>query len=100
MSERRFRDCMRCVCATEEDRASRGGRWVLPDAEGEPLSPALKPGGHGAIWKLMHDQGVFTWLAAKGRKGGVVRQITNPMAGTDTTLLALSGGGSSTLTPH
>lgn len=64
---------------------------MLP--EGEHLSPALKPGGHGAIWKLMHDQGVFTWLAAKGRKGGVVRQITNPMAGTDTTLLALSGVG-------
>ena len=83
---------------------TRGGRWVLPEDDdggeggapgesGGQLNPALKPGGHGAIWKLMHDQGVFTWLAAKGREGGVVRQITNPMAGTDTTLLALSGVG-------
>jgi len=68
---------------------THAGRWV-PNGE---LNLALKPGGHGAIWKLMHDQGVFTWLAAKGRTGGVVRQITNPMAGTDTTLLALSGVG-------
>ena len=64
----------------------------MPDKEGE-LAIALKPGGHGAIWKLMHDRGVFTWLAAKGRKGATVRQITNPMAGTDTTILALSGVG-------
>ena len=70
---------------------TRGGAWV-PDKEGE-LAIALKPGGHGAIWKLMHDRGVFTWLAAKGRKGATVRQITNPMAGTDTTILALSGVG-------
>jgi hypothetical protein len=41
----------------------------------------------------MHDQGIFAWLEAQGRTGGVVRQITNPMAGTDTTLLALSGVG-------
>jgi hypothetical protein len=57
------------------------------------MSVALKPGGHGAIWKLMHDQGVFTWLGAKKRVGATVRQITNPMAGTDTTIFALSGVG-------
>ena len=54
---------------------------------------SLKPGGHGAIWKLMHDDGVFDWLDSRGREGGIVRQITNPMAGTDTTLLSLSGVG-------
>ena len=34
------------------------GLWVLP----EPLKPSFKPGGHGAIWKLMWDKGVFAWL--------------------------------------
>jgi UTP---glucose-1-phosphate uridylyltransferase len=68
-----------------------GGRWVTEG--GGDLCVSLKPGGHGAIWKLMHDQGVFTWLDAKGRKGATVRQITNPMAGTDTTILALAGVG-------
>jgi hypothetical protein len=26
----------------------------------------MKPGGHGAIWKLMHDEGVFDWLQGAG----------------------------------
>ena len=69
----------------------RGGAWVV--SEEKEMSVALKPGGHGAIWKLMHDQGVFTWLGAKKRVGATVRQITNPMAGTDTTIFALSGVG-------
>lgn len=38
------------------------GQWVLPEA----LAPSLKPGGHGAIWKLMHDQGIFKWLDGHG----------------------------------
>jgi UDP-N-acetylglucosamine pyrophosphorylase len=29
----------------------------------------MKPGGHGAIWKLMHDEGVFDWLRASGGRG-------------------------------
>jgi len=65
------------------------GKWVAKDL----AKIALKPGGHGAIWKLMLDEGVFDWLESQGRIGGVVRQITNPMAGTDTTLLSLSGVG-------
>ena len=69
---------------------TRGGQWVTEG--GDDLSVALKPGATAAIWKLMHDQGVFTWLEAKGRKGATVRQITNPMAGTDT-ILALAGVG-------
>lgn len=70
----------------------KGGKWVTDDTSKE-MSFALKPGGHGAIWKLMSDQGVFTWLGAKNKSGAVVRQITNPMAGTDTTIFALSGVG-------
>jgi hypothetical protein len=41
-----------------------------------PLAPMMKPGGHGAIWKLMVDEGVFTWLRkTHGRTAAVVRQI-------------------------
>mmetsp|Transcript_2837 Transcript_2837/g.9609 ORF Transcript_2837/g.9609 Transcript_2837/m.9609 type:complete len:690 (-) Transcript_2837:227-2296(-) len=65
------------------------GRWLLP----KPFSPKLKPGGHGAIWKLMLDEGVFDWFRGQGRKATIVRQISNPMAGTDVTLLALAGTG-------
>ena len=35
----------------------------------------LKPGGHGAIWKLMQDEGIFRWLAAHDRQAAIVRQI-------------------------
>ncbi|KAF5837813.1 nucleotide-diphospho-sugar transferase [Dunaliella salina] len=65
------------------------GQWLLSDA----MQLMAKPGGHGAIWKLMRDEGVFAWLQQQGRKAALVRQISNPMAGTDTTLLALAGRG-------
>ena len=47
------------------------GRWLVP----RPLAPCMKPGGHGAIWKLMLDEGVFQWLASRGREAALVRQI-------------------------
>lgn len=37
--------------------------------------------------------GVFDWLQGQGRSAALVRQISNPMAGVDTTLLALAGTG-------
>jgi hypothetical protein len=37
--------------------------------------------------------GVFAWLQQQGRLAALVRQISNPMAGVDTTLLALAGTG-------
>ena len=58
------------------------------------MNPHMKPGGHGVIWKLMKDKGVFDWLRnGHGRQAAIVRQISNPMAGTDNTLLALAGAG-------
>lgn len=33
-------------------------------------------------------------MIPKGREAAIVRQISNPMAGTDTTLLSLAGVGS------
>lgn len=67
-----------------------GGRWPMAG----PLAPMMKPGGHGAIWKLMVDNGIFEWLKTTHRRdAAVVRQISNPLAGTDDTLLALTGTG-------
>lgn len=51
--------------------SSEDGRWLLP----EPLQPLMKPGGHGAIWKLMLDEGVFEWLSNRRREAAIVRQI-------------------------
>ncbi len=51
--------------------SAEDGSWLLP----EPLRPLMKPGGHGAIWKLMLDEGVFTWLSNRRREAAIVRQI-------------------------
>ena len=51
--------------------SAEDGSWLLP----EPLRPLMKPGGHGAIWKLMLDEGVFTWLKTRRRQAAIVRQI-------------------------
>eukprot|EP00887_Chlorella_sp_A99_P002643 scaffold6.g2643.t1 len=104
------------VCADD-------GRWLLSSplkarTAGAPhrlyrAPPVeMKPGGHGVIWKLMIDEGVFSWLVEQGREAAIVRQISNPISGapadrerrraggratpcarTDTTLLALAGAG-------
>lgn len=69
--------------------AAEDGHWLIS----EPLELILKPGGHGVIWKLAFDRGVFDWFYKKGRKAAIVRQISNPIAATDVTLLALTGVG-------
>lgn len=51
--------------------SAEDGQWLLP----EGLAPLLKPGGHGAVWKLMLDQGIFDWLSHHDREGAIVRQI-------------------------
>ncbi len=65
------------------------GNWYLLG----PLAPLLKPGGHGALWKLARDQGIFEWLAFLGRQKALIRQINNPIAGLDYGLLAFIGLG-------
>jgi hypothetical protein len=65
------------------------GKWTMSG----PCKVIMKPGGHGVIWKLMLDNGVFDWLKDHNRDAAIVRQISNPMAGQDRTLLALSGHG-------
>eukprot|EP00850_Spirogloea_muscicola_P007041 SM000034S12795 [mRNA] locus=s34:807597:812161:+ [translate_table: standard] len=69
--------------------AADSGKWLMS----EPLTAVLKPGGHGVIWKLAADEGIFDWFRCLGRSSALVRQISNPLAATDVTLLALSGSG-------
>ncbi|MBA2728736.1 MAG: hypothetical protein H0U49_11260 [Parachlamydiaceae bacterium] len=58
-----------------------------------PLKLCLKPGGHGVIWKLAQDNGIFTWFEELGRRKILVRQINNPVAGTDHGIIAFTGIG-------
>lgn len=71
---------------------TKEGHWSLK----APLHLNLKPGGHGVIWKLAHDAGVFEWLKTLNRSKGIVRQINNPIAGTDNGILGLIGVGCQT----
>jgi hypothetical protein len=65
------------------------GNWCMMG----PGRPLMKPGGHGAIWKLAKDCKIFEWLESLGKKKALIRQINNPIAGLDYGLLAFSGIG-------
>ena len=65
------------------------GKWCFK--EGGRL--LLKPGGHGVIWKLAQEAGIFEWFKHLGRTKILLRQVNNPVAGCDFGLLALSGIG-------
>ncbi|KAF7124023.1 hypothetical protein RHSIM_Rhsim12G0073000 [Rhododendron simsii] len=65
------------------------GQWLVT----RQFMPVCKPGGHGVIWKLACDKGIFQWFYNHGRKGATVRQVSNVLAATDLTLLALAGIG-------
>ncbi len=58
-----------------------------------PCKLLMKPGGHGVIWRLARDEGIFSWLRQQERSKALVRQINNPMAGIDLGLLAFTGIG-------
>lgn len=68
---------------------SAEGQWL----QNEKGGLVTRPGGHGVLWKVMEEQGAYPWLAERGRSHALVRQINNPLAATDCTLLALSGLG-------
>lgn len=65
------------------------GFWVMQG----PLKMLLKPGGHGVIWKLASDQGVLDKLMSQNYTKLLVRQINNPIAGTDHSLCSFVGLG-------
>lgn len=58
-----------------------------------PLELNMKPGGHGIIWQLMQTCGIFDGFSDLKRDKLILRQINNPVAGTDQNLLALYGQG-------
>ena len=68
---------------------AENGLWAL----NSPLSLALKPSGHGAIWKLMKEKKGFDFLKKHSRTKALIRQINNPIANCDYTLLAFIGAG-------
>lgn len=68
---------------------TREGDWCLQ----KPLKLLLKPGGHGMLWTLLEQSGVFEFLKKRGASKALIRQINNPMAGTDYGLLAFLGYG-------
>lgn len=65
------------------------GHWIW-DGNGKLM---LKPGGHGAIWKLAKDHGILDWFRSLGGRYALIRQINNPLAGLDYGLLAFAGFG-------
>jgi hypothetical protein len=65
------------------------GDWCV-SAPGQLLT---KPGGHGVMWRLARDAGVFEWMKEHGRHKVLIRQINNPIAGVDHGLLMLVGVG-------
>ncbi|XP_047270830.1 UTP--glucose-1-phosphate uridylyltransferase 3, chloroplastic isoform X3 [Capsicum annuum] len=69
--------------------SAEDGQWLAS----RPFKPVCKPGGHGVIWKLAYNEGVFQWFHDHGRRGATVRQVSNVVAATDVTLLALAGIG-------
>lgn len=68
---------------------SQEGRWCFSS----PMELITKPGGHGVIWKCARDSGALDWLKKQGRTKCLVRQINNPIAGEDSTLLGFAGAG-------
>jgi UTP---glucose-1-phosphate uridylyltransferase len=67
------------------------GNWVLSS----PFSLSKKPGGHGVLWYLLKTKGVLDKQIKQKRTKALIRQINNPIAGTDQLLLALLGAGTS-----
>ena len=76
--------CQPCVPTIDEQ-----GNWGLKGS----MHLLLRPGGHGVIWKLAQEEGVFDWFSKRGRKKTLIRQINNVAAGIDHGLLAFTGIG-------
>lgn len=51
--------------------SAEDGEWIIS----RQFMPVCKPGGHGVIWKLAYNKGVFQWFRNHGRKGATVRQV-------------------------
>lgn len=85
----RPKDSFRLFKQPEVPVITSQGQWKVKD-DGQLV---LKPGGHGLIWKLAEENGIFDWFASLGVKKVLVRQINNPIVGLDYVSLAFSGVG-------
>ncbi len=68
---------------------SSEGKWIVQS----PFQLHLKPGGHGMIWLLAKEKKVFDFFQQFERTHILLRQINNPIAGIDSTMLAFMGYG-------
>ncbi len=82
-------ESFRFFCQPSVPAVNKSGEWCLQKA----MKLILKPGGHGAIWRLAEENGIFEWLFAQGKTKALIRQINNPVAGTDYGILAFTGTG-------
>lgn len=85
----RPKESFRLFCQPLVPAVDEKGNWVWQGAE----KFLLKPGGHGALWKVAQDAGVLSWLSSQGIQQILVRQVNNPLAGVDSGLLAFLGFG-------
>ncbi len=85
----RPKDSFRFFCQPVVPTMDKQGKWCLSGS----MRLLMKPGGHGVLWKVAKQAGIFDWLERLGRKKTLIRQINNPIAGTDYGLLAFCGIG-------
>ncbi|MDP1609333.1 MAG: UTP--glucose-1-phosphate uridylyltransferase [Chlamydiales bacterium] len=85
----RPKESFRLFCQPSVPVVDEQGNWIWL----RPGKLLLKPGGHGALWKMAQDEGVFSWLKEQRMKQVMVRQVNNPIAGVDYGLLAFLGFG-------
>lgn len=85
----RPKESFRFFCQPSVPTVNKNGEWCLQG----PMQLFLKPGGHGVIWRLARDEGIFDWFFSLGKKKALVRQINNPVANTDYGLISFTGIG-------
>ncbi len=85
----RLKETFRFFCQPLVPTMDKEGKWCLSTG----MKLLMKPGGHGVLWKAAEQNGIFEWLRRLGRKKILVRQINNPISGTDYGLLAFCGIG-------
>lgn len=85
----RFPENFKFFCQPLVPAINSEGKWCTQIS----CQIILKPGGHGMIWRLAHEEGIFDWFLSLNRKKALIRQINNPIANTDYGLFAFTGIG-------